>query len=168
MIKDDWGEFYHKPATNISEKKKSEKIRERLRESREKRAIEERLATTKTLGDSESDDDAKAWVSKNREILAQKKEAANRAKVLQEMDEEFHDGAVLEQKRNAAKRRAYRDKDLKGLKVDHNLDDFTEGTQVILTLKDQDVLGEDDDTLVNVNMIDNERYKKVCIKIVFI
>jgi len=32
---------------------------------------------------------------------------------------------------------------------------------VILTLKDQGVLDEGDDVLVNVNMVDDERYKKV-------
>lgn len=31
---------------------------------------------------------------------------------------------------------------------------------MILTLKDQEVLDENSDTLVNVNMIDNERYKR--------
>jgi len=32
---------------------------------------------------------------------------------------------------------------------------------VILTLKDQGVLDEGGDVLVNVNMVDDERYKKV-------
>jgi hypothetical protein len=32
---------------------------------------------------------------------------------------------------------------------------------VILTLKDQAVLDEGGDVLVNVNMVDDERYKKV-------
>ncbi len=38
-----------------------------------------------------------------------------------------------------------------------------EGRNVVLTLKDKGVLDEDEDTLVNVNMVDDERYKKVCI-----
>lgn len=37
---------------------------------------------------------------------------------------------------------------------------FEEGKTVILTLKDQEVLNENSDLLVNVNMIDNERYKR--------
>lgn len=37
---------------------------------------------------------------------------------------------------------------------------FEEGRTVILTLKDQEVLNENSDLLVNVNMIDNERYKR--------
>ena len=38
---------------------------------------------------------------------------------------------------------------------------FSEGSNVILTLKDQEVLKDDDDILINVNMIDDEKYKKV-------
>lgn len=46
--------------------------------------------------------------------------------------------------------------------MEHDLNDFTEGRNVILTLKDQDVLAEDaGDTLVNVNMMDDEIHKKV-------
>lgn len=37
---------------------------------------------------------------------------------------------------------------------------FEEGKTVILTLKDKEVLDEGNDLLVNVNMIDNERYKR--------
>ena len=40
-------------------------------------------------------------------------------------------------------------------------DHFAEGKAVILTLKDQGVLDEGGDVLVNVNMIDDERYRKV-------
>ncbi|PSN34518.1 hypothetical protein C0J52_24454 [Blattella germanica] len=39
-------------------------------------------------------------------------------------------------------------------------DQFADGKSVILTLKDQGVLEEGGDVLVNVNMIDDERYKK--------
>ena len=35
------------------------------------------------------------------------------------------------------------------------------GGTVILTLKDKGVLDEEDDTLVNVNMIDDEKFEKV-------
>lgn len=41
-FKDDLGEFYHKPATNITEQKKSEKLREKLDERREKRSLEQK------------------------------------------------------------------------------------------------------------------------------
>lgn len=42
-------------------------------------------------------------------------------------------------------------------------DSFAEERAVVLTLKDKGVLDEEEDTLVNVNMLDDERYKKVCI-----
>lgn len=44
-IKDDLGEFYHKPATNIAAQKKSEKIREKLEERKERRKIEQKWVT---------------------------------------------------------------------------------------------------------------------------
>jgi hypothetical protein len=40
-------------------------------------------------------------------------------------------------------------------------DNFKEGQAVVLTLKDKGVLEEDDDVLVNVNIQDDERYRKV-------
>lgn len=39
-IKDDLGEFYHKPAANIAEQQKSEKLRQKLQERKEKRKME--------------------------------------------------------------------------------------------------------------------------------
>lgn len=77
------------------------------------------------------------------------------------MDAEFGVDSLVEEEKEQARRKAYSDKHLKGLRVDHDMDDFTEGKTVILTLKDNDVLNEEDgDTLVNVNMLDNERYAK--------
>lgn len=76
------------------------------------------------------------------------------------MDEEFGVGELVQQDLRKAKRSAYTDRHLKGLKVDHEMDSFGEGKTVILTLKDNAVLDEEEDTLINVNMIDDERYKK--------
>lgn len=158
-VKDDWGEFYHKPAGQFNEKSEVEKLREKIQAKRDKRKIEQKLARFKTLGESDSDDDPEKWVEKNRKIAEEKKKAAHRAKMFESMDQEM-DVDQTEVPRREPKKRAYREKDLKGLKVAHDIESFTEDRQVILTLKDQDVLGEDGDTLVNVNMIENERYKK--------
>lgn len=52
---------------------------------------------------------------------------------------------------------------LKGLKVSHSMSEFEEGGETILTLKDRNILGEDDDDvdeLTNVNIEDRERLKK--------
>lgn len=158
-IKDDWGEFFHKPAGQFNEKSEVDKIREKLQAKRDKRKIEQKLAQFKTLGESDSDDDPSKWVEKNRKIQEEKEKAKKRGKMFDEFDEEM-DVNVRETKRREPKKKAYKERDLKGLKVGHDIESFHEDRHVILTLKDQDVLGEDGDTLINVNMIDDERYKK--------
>uniref|UniRef100_A0A182NT84 U4/U6.U5 tri-snRNP-associated protein 1 n=1 Tax=Anopheles dirus TaxID=7168 RepID=A0A182NT84_9DIPT len=170
MLKDDWGEFYHKPAKNLSEKTQEEKIREKLKERREKRAIEEKLKRLKTLGEEDEVDDLKNWVAKTRDKDRLKREAEERARLLDQMDEELVSGGPdtadrpgPSSRRGVAKGAgsSYRDRDLQGLRVEHDVEAFTEGRQVILTLKDADVLDEEaGDTLVNVNMVDDERYKR--------
>lgn len=81
--------------------------------------------------------------------------------MLEELDAQFGIGDVIEQDRKEKRSKQYTAKDLKGLRVDHDIDTFAEEKQVILTLKDSGVLEENDDVLVNVNMIDNEKYQKV-------
>lgn len=157
---DDWGEFVHKPADNFAEKSKAVKIRDKLKERKEKRLLESKLAKVKTLGQSDEEDNAKSWVERQREQTRLKQEAAKRAKTLQEMDDEFGVGELVEQETRRTRKKAYNERDLQGLKVDHDLSNFMEGKQVILTLKDKGVLDEEDDTLVNVNLMDDERYKK--------
>lgn len=158
-VKDDWGEFYHKPAGQFNEKTEVELLREKIQSKRDKRKIEQKLARIKTLGESDSDDDPLKWVEKNRKIQEEKKKAAQRAKTFENMDEEM-DEVASQVKRREHKKRSYKEKDLKGLKVGHDIESFTEDRHVILTLKDQEVLGEDGDTLINVNMVDDERYKR--------
>uniref|UniRef100_A0A182VSG8 U4/U6.U5 tri-snRNP-associated protein 1 n=1 Tax=Anopheles minimus TaxID=112268 RepID=A0A182VSG8_9DIPT len=168
-LKDDWGEFYHKPAKNLSEKTQEEKIRDKVKERREKRAIEEKLKRLKTLGEEDDVDDLKSWVAKTRDKDRLKKEAEERARLLDQMDEELVSGGpVLESsaragssRRGVSNKGSYRDRDLEGLRVEHDVEAFKEGRQIILTLKDANVLDEEaGDTLVNVNMIDDERYKR--------
>lgn len=160
-IKDDWGEFYHKPAANLAEKIQGDKIREKLKERKEKRSVEEKLKKLPTLGEDDEMDDVKNWVSKSRDKQRLKKEAEARAKLLDQLDEEFGVGNLVEQEVRATRSEAYKERDLRGLRVEHDVESFKEGRQVILTLKDADILDEEaGDTLVNVNMIDDERYKK--------
>ncbi|EDW64440.1 U4/U6.U5 tri-snRNP-associated protein 1 [Drosophila virilis] len=160
--KDEWGEFLHKPADNIKEKKEAEKLREKLKQRKEKRFLEERLARIRTLGESDEEtDNVSKWVDRNKRVVNQREEALRKAKELEELDEAFGVTDIIEQEKQKARQLAYGDRNLKGLRVEHDVDDFGEGRTVILTLKDQDVLNEEEgDTLVNVNMIDDERYKK--------
>lgn len=161
IIKDDWGEFVHKPAENVAEKNNVAKIRERLKERREKRMLEARISSVKTLGESDGEDDTKNWVTRQRDTTKLKKEAAKREKMLEEMDEEFGVAELIDGEIRKSRKKVYTNRDLRGLKVEHDISSFSEGKDVILTLKDKDVLNEEDgDTLVNVNFMDDERYKK--------
>ncbi|KAJ8938700.1 hypothetical protein NQ318_007988 [Aromia moschata] len=144
--KDDLGDrpkIYRKKA-------QQEKIRAKLAEVKEKRQFHNKFSKIKTLGESESDDDVGSWIDKNRHIEQAKKEAEKRAKMLEELDAQFGIGDVIESERIEKMRQKYTEKDLKR----------SNQRSIILTLKDNDVLNEEDDVLVNVNMIDDERYKK--------
>uniref|UniRef100_A0A1B6D1V5 U4/U6.U5 tri-snRNP-associated protein 1 n=2 Tax=Clastoptera arizonana TaxID=38151 RepID=A0A1B6D1V5_9HEMI len=157
----DMGEFVHKPADNISAKLKSEKIKNKLKERKERRKVEEKLSKIKKLGESDDEDeDAKAWVIRSRKIDEERKKAEKKAKELDDMDAEFGIGELVEDEIRNTRKTAYTSKDLKGIRVEHDVDKFTEGKDVILTLKDQGVLDEDGDALINVNIIDDERYQK--------
>ncbi|XP_065358225.1 U4/U6.U5 tri-snRNP-associated protein 1 [Calliphora vicina] len=160
--KDEWGEFLHKPAENLKEKAKAEKMREKLKQRKEKRFLEERLARIKTLGESDEEvDDTSKWVQRNKKVVDEKKAAEERAKALEEMDQEFGIDDLVEKEKDEARRKAYTEKHLRGLKVDHDMDEFSEGKTIILTLKDADVLDEKEgDTLINVNMLDDARFRK--------
>lgn len=79
-IKDDLGEFYHKPAANLSKQRAADKIRERLELRRERRQLEGRLANAVPLGADDDDEDALRWVQRSRDIEKQKREAAKRVR----------------------------------------------------------------------------------------
>ena len=78
LIKDDLGEFHHKPAINVVEKERSQKIKEKIALMKEKRKIESSLTALRTLGESDSEDDATIWIKKSRKIEEEKKKAAER------------------------------------------------------------------------------------------
>lgn len=80
--------------------------------------------------------------------------------MLEELDEQFGVSQIIESEMREKRRQKYTDKNLKGMRVEHDVEDISEGKSLILTLKDKDVLDEEDDVLVNVNMLDDERYKK--------
>ncbi|OAD60134.1 U4/U6.U5 tri-snRNP-associated protein 1 [Eufriesea mexicana] len=159
-IKDDLGEFYHKPAPDVNEKLKTQKLKEKLGTQKQKRLIEANLAKVKSLGECESDDDTKNWIDKTRRLEEEKKKAEERAKMLDQLDEEFGIGNLVKEEIHAARNTAYTEKNLKGLKVEHNIEKFEEGKTLVLTLKDQEVLEEGEDVLVNINITDEERYQR--------
>ncbi|KAG1700066.1 U4/U6.U5 tri-snRNP-associated protein 1 [Nymphon striatum] len=140
---------------NMSTKKKTEALREKLAAQKEKRRIQSKMRKVKGLADSDSDDNS-SWVNKSRKLEKEKLLAAERAKVLEEMDEEFGVGSLIEEEFTKTKANIYSSKNLSGMTVGHAQNYFKDGSSIILTLKDKDVLAEDEDVLQNVNLLDEE------------
>lgn len=154
----------HKAPENLSQKTYAEKLRERIQERKKKREMEARLLAIKKLGDSDSDEDQGSsanWVEKQKKIQAEKAAAQKRAQMLEELEDDFGVGNLVKEAVQRDRSEAYSKKDLSGLKVEHAAEHFLSGRDVILTLKDSDVLDASaEDTLVNVNIMDDERTKK--------
>ncbi|OTA97184.1 hypothetical protein M434DRAFT_392142, partial [Hypoxylon sp. CO27-5] len=106
----------------------------------------------KSLGeaDDEADIDTKAW------LISQKKrqKAIEKARKLEE--------ELAAAEAEAAAAIQYTSKDLAGVKVGHEIGAFEDGEEQILTLKDTNVLGEDDegDELENINLREQEKLSK--------
>ena len=126
-----------------------------------KRSFDSKLSAVKTLGDSDSDDDAENWVKKQKKKAKEKEEAEKKAKMLEELDNEFGVGDIVTEslKKNVVKK--YSSRDLAGLRVEHATDELKSGGDTILTLQDGDILDDKyEDVLVNVNIVDTEKTKK--------
>lgn len=136
-------------------------MREKLAALKEKRLLNQKLGKVKVLGDEEPWlDDTAAWVERSRTLAKEKEMAEKRAKLLEEMDEEFGVSNLVEQEFAQEKRDAYGSRNLKGLKVQHKMESFREGETIILTLEDKGVLEEKEDVLVNVGLVDKEKAEK--------
>ncbi|XP_063822332.1 U4/U6.U5 tri-snRNP-associated protein 1-like [Ostrinia nubilalis] len=82
------------------------------------------------------------------------------AAMLDEMDEVFGVSALVADEARSDRARAYGERQLRGLRVAHDLDALEEERDVVLTLADAPVLADADDVLVNVNIVDTERSQK--------
>ncbi|WWD03531.1 hypothetical protein V865_001584 [Kwoniella europaea PYCC6329] len=135
---------YAQRREDMRKEKEEKDLKERIERSRNRSALNAKLKG-KTLGTSNEDDklDTKSWIKqqKKREKL-RAAELARRAKEMEEADKAIYD-----------------ERDLSGLKVGHDVDDFEEGEDVILTLKDNRILEGDEDELQNVNMVDDAAIK---------
>lgn len=130
--------------TNISEQARTDKIKERLDTQKEKRRIAEKFKKVKHLIDSDEEEDAADWYYRTKNF-PKTNESSNKRLKSSETD----------------KKKQYTQNDLKGLAIGHKSDVFQEGHQVILTLRDKDVLDEEDeDVLENVNIVDDEKAAK--------
>lgn len=135
-------------------------MREKLAAMKEKRILNQKLGKVKSLAEDDWLDDTAAWVERSRKLAKEKEMAEKRAKLLEEMDEEFGVSSLVEEEFAQIKQDAYTSRDLKGLKVQHKVESFTEGHTVILTLEDKGVLEMEEDVLVNVGLVDKEKAEK--------
>uniref|UniRef100_A0A3P9MSB0 Spliceosome associated factor 1, recruiter of U4/U6.U5 tri-snRNP n=1 Tax=Poecilia reticulata TaxID=8081 RepID=A0A3P9MSB0_POERE len=140
--------------------RQQKEMREKLAAMKEKRLLNQKLGKVKAIGDDDWLDDTAGWVEKSRKLAKEKEMAEKRAKLLEEMDEEFGVSSLVEEEFVQSKRDSYSSQDLKGLKVQHKVDSFTEGQTVVLTLQDKGVLEEEEDVLVNVGLVDKEKAEK--------
>ena len=151
----------HKPAANLTEKSLTEKMRERLQQRKMKRQQESKLLSVATLGEADDVDDTAKWLERQKKKEKEKKKAEKMAKMFDDLDDQFGVGNLVKDEHNKAKAKSYDSKNLAGLTVEHDSSKFMEGRAVILTLKDSDVLDEEaGDTLINVNMVDDEKVDK--------
>ena len=150
----------HAPAKNLGKIMETEKLAEKMKLLQEKRRIKQQLSSVKSLGAGSTDlTETVAWVQRSRTIDSKKALAAAQTKMLDSMDDEFGIGELVENEKFG---KDYTSKDLKNLTVLHDVNSFKEGHMTILTLQDKDILDEegDEDVLVNVNMLDNEKVDK--------
>jgi len=113
--------------------KEQEKVAAKIAKAKEKREYSKKSGK-KTIADEVEDDDMVTanWVKKMRKKQGKKPTAAEKqAAAFDDADEAEQEGAE------------YTAKDLKGLKLMAQADDFAEGKEVIMTLKDESILDGD-------------------------
>ncbi|KAF9572069.1 hypothetical protein EC968_010400 [Mortierella alpina] len=135
-----------------AKKAREEAIKTKIAKSRNKRELNKVLAG-KGLGeasDEDDGDDVYKWTmkSRNKEKERQAAAAAKREKELQELD----DASLAE----------YDERHLSGLRVGHDMSDFAEGEERILTLKDSTILEneEEGDELINIQLAEKQKLEK--------
>ena len=76
VVVEDGMEFVHKAAESWTQKKASEKLKEKLEARTQKRVIQSKVLKTKGLADSDSEEEGVAsWVEKNRKLEEERKKA---------------------------------------------------------------------------------------------
>ena len=148
-------------------------LRERVARARQRREVEAKFASERSLGaaDGEGEGGAAAWVARSRaaqakadeDRRAREKEQAQKVAAMlaaQDKDEDESDEdaqAVVERApRRSSGGRAYTSRDLAGLKVTHGGGDMKEGETLVLTLKDTALLTEGSDGEMDVNEEEDE------------
>ncbi|KAJ9475698.1 hypothetical protein PHBOTO_005773 [Pseudozyma hubeiensis] len=126
-------------------------VKERLAKAQAKRDAVRRLKGP-TLGDLDAN--ASASASTSKDTLAWLKESKKRAK------EHAARRAKELEEQEARQQAQYRESDLAGLRVGHDADEFGEGEERILTLRDAGVLDGADDELMDAALDQAQRDAK--------
>lgn len=140
-----------KTSAQLDAEREQQELKRMLQQSKTKRELTQKLAG-KSLGEQLKEDleVQKKGSMKSNEALEWVKQSRKKKKTetRQEEREESYDAAALA-----------------GMTVGHSLDTFEDGLEVVLTLKDSRVLGEDgrdlneeDDELVNVELSERDRH----------
>ncbi|RLN63656.1 hypothetical protein BBP00_00003972 [Phytophthora kernoviae] len=145
-----------KTSEQVEVEKEQQELRRKLQQSKNRRELTQKLAG-QSLGDHLKAD----LEAQNRNNKADKTQQAlewvKQSRRLKKSEKQAQD----EEKRDTAE---YDAAALAGMTVGHSLDTFEDGQEVVLTLKDSRVLGEDgkdlneeDDELVNVELREKDR-----------
>lgn len=137
---------------DAAKKAHEDKVKSRIAKSKNKLELNKTMSG-KGLGEASDDDDdgdLYKWTMKSRkkEKERQAAAAAKREKELQELDDAYQ--------------AEYDEDQLAGLRVGHDMSDFAEGEERILTLKDSTILEneEEGDELINIQMTEQQRLEK--------
>ncbi|XP_065906677.1 U4/U6.U5 tri-snRNP-associated protein 1-like isoform X2 [Dysidea avara] len=158
-------EDIHVPPKNIADLQLQEKMKEKLEVIREKRRIHKSLQEVKSIAEQAEEESAEIWVDKLRRTQKEKEIAEQRARQLEELDEEFGISDLMKEEtmsppKQKEKAEEYTSRDLHGLKVEHSEGSFREGKDIILTLKDSAILDDVGDVLENIDIIEKQKAKK--------
>ena len=135
LIPGDRDKTRHLAPEHWGQRDKAKKLREKLATNRDKRTQNNKLRVVKGLGESDSeDDDASKWIERQKNKTKLKEEAEKRAKAMQQLDDEFGVGDIVEEGIKNKRQQEYSSNSLKGLRVEHSSEAFSEKTTV-LTLK---------------------------------
>ncbi|KAF9435882.1 hypothetical protein BGZ76_005323 [Entomortierella beljakovae] len=131
-----------------AQKARDDSVKSKIAKARNKRELN-KVVAGKGLGEASDDEDGDVfkWTMKSRQKqkVRQAAEAAKREKELQELDEVYQAD--------------YDEEHLSGLRVGHDMSDFHDGEERILTLKDSTILDNEEhgDELINIQL--SEKYK---------
>ena len=135
LIPGDRNKTRHLAPEHWGERDKAKKLREKLSVNKEKRSVNKKLSVVKGLGESDSeDDDASKWIERQKKKSKLKEEAEKRAKAMEQLDEEFGVGDIVDEDIKRKNQSAYTGKNLTGLRVEHSSEAFNE-KETVLTLK---------------------------------